>query len=360
MIKTLFGAVVGTVAGLFLLAQNAVAADQPLAGAGSSAAAPIFRVWARDYSKAHGVALTYEASGSAAGLQKIRTREVAFGASDIAPSSAELGKDGLALFPVAITGVAPVVNLPKVGDAQLRLSGEVLARIFLGDITSWNSPDIAKLNPGLALPDLPIKVVVRSDGSGTTYNFADYLAKVSPAWKDKNGVRASYPWPAGFDAVKGSDGVVKAVKEIPGAIGYLDYGYIKEQRLSAVQLKNLDGEFVKPSNAAFRSAMTGSEWATKGAFSTSLANRPGKGTWPIIGGIYVLLPQVTTTPDMTERAIKFFVWAFVNGDTLVQESSFVRLPDSVQGAAFKVLSTIRDKAGNLVGMAAIGDASAGR
>ena len=356
MIKTWMAAV----SGLFLLAQAGVAAELPLPGAGSSAAAPIFRVWAREYQKLNSVALAYEPSGSGAGLQKIRAREVAFGASDIAPPTAELSKDGLVLFPVAITGIAPVVNLPKVGDGQLRLTGEVLARIFLGEITNWNAPDIAKLNPGLALPDLPIKVVVRSDGSGTTYNFADYLAKVSPVWKDKNGVRAAYTWPAGFDAVKGSDGVVKAVKDIPGAIGYLDYGYIKEQRLAAVQLKNPEGEFVKPTNGAFRSALTGSEWATKGAFSTSLANRPGKGAWPIIGGVYVLLPQVTDKPDLTERAIKFFVWAFVSGDTLVQESSFVRLPDSVQGAAFKVLSTIRDKAGNLVGMTAIGNASAGR
>ena len=261
-----------------------------------------------------------------------------------------MDKDGFIIFPVAITGISPVVNLPKVGDGQLRLTGDVLARIFLGELTQWNAPEIAKLNPGYAPPDAPIKVVVRSDGSGTTYNFADYLAKLSPTWRSKYGVTTSFVWPANFVAVKGSDGVVKAVKETAGAIGYVDYGYVKDNRLVTVQLKNLEGEFAKPSIGAFRSALAVSEWVSKGSFTGTLTNQPGKGSWPITMGTFVVLPKIADQPDQTLRALKFFVWAFVNGDALVQGNNFVRLPDRVQGAAFKAISSVKDRAGNAIGM----------
>ena len=326
------------------------ATAQNISGAGSSAAAPIYQSWAREYQKGSGVSLAYESIGSSAGLKKIKARETGFGASDVAPASDELARDGLVIFPIAITGIAPVINLPKVGDSQLRLTGEALARIFLGEINHWNAPELQKLNPGLALPDLPIKVVVRSDGSGTTYNFADYLAKVSPVWKEKNGVRTSFTWPAGFLAAKGSDGVVKAVKETAGAIGYVDYGYVRDNKLNAVQLKNLEGEFTKPSITAFRNALTNSEWVGKGSFTATLTNQPGKGTWPLVMGTFVVLPRVTEKPEQTLPALKFFVWAFLNGDTLVQENNFVRLPDRVQSTAFKTIASIKDKSGNLIGI----------
>lgn len=337
-----------------MVAQAGAATEPTLSGAGSSAAAPIYQSWAREYQKTSGVSLVYESIGSSAGLKKIRARETGFGASDVAPSDAELIKDGNVVFPIAITGIAPVVNLPKVAEGQLRLMGDVLARIFLGEITHWNAPDIVKLNQGVNLPDLPIKVVVRSDGSGTTYNFADYLAKVNPVWQGKYGVKTGYAWPESFLPAKGSDGVVKAVKETVGAIGYVDYGYVKDNKLNAVQLKNLEGEFMKPSIEAFRAALASSDWVSKGTFTTTLTNKSGRGAWPITMGTFVVLPQVTDKAEETQRALKFFVWAFINGDTLVQDNNFVRLPNRVQASAFKAITTIRDKAGNQIGLNLLG------
>lgn len=314
-------------------------------GAGSSAAAPIYRSWAQAYLKETGLSLSYESIGSSAGIKKIRAGETSFGASDVAPTQSELDKDGLALFPIAITGIVPVANLPKVGDGELQLTGDVLARIFLGQITQWNAPEIVQLNPGVALHDLAITVVVRSDGSGSTYNFADYLAKVNATWKSAWGVKTSFAWPTGFLAVKGSDGVVKAVKETSGAIGYVDYGYVKEQRLRAVQLKNAAGAFVRPSTQAFRSALSNSEWVSRGAFTATLTDKPGLASWPITMGTFVLVPLVTHQSEQTQRALQFFVWAFLHGDALVQQSQFVRLPDRVQAAAFKAISSVKDRAG---------------
>jgi phosphate transport system substrate-binding protein len=346
--------------GVLMAAQAGLATAQSISGAGSSAAAPIYQSWAREYQKASGVGLAYEPAGSSAGLKKIKARETDFGASDVAPPEAELAADGLVVFPIAITGIAPVVNLPKVGDGQLRLAGDLLARIFLGEITRWNAPEIAQLNPGVALPELPIKVVVRSDGSGTTYNFADYLAKVNAGWKSSQGVKTSYTWPAGFLAVKGSDGVVKAVKDTVGAIGYVDFGYVKDNKLNAVQLKNLEGEYVKPSILAFRGALTNSEWASKGTFTTTLTNKAGKGSWPVTMGTFALVTRVTDKPEQTQRALKFFVWALMSGDALVQESNFVRLPDRVQASVFKAITAVKDKAGNPIGMSLLGSAPQAR
>lgn len=335
---------------LLLAACAAGAAADTVTGAGSSAAAPIYRSWGRAYEKATGTSLAYESVGSSAGLRKIKGREVAYGASDVAPSEAELKKDGLAVFPIAITGIAPVVNLPRLGEGQLRLSGEVLARIFLGQIGQWNAAEIAQLNPGLALPDLPIKVVVRSDGSGTTYNYTDYLAKMEPQWQAKFGVKTSIAWPQGFLAVKGSEGVVKAVREAVGAIGYVDFGYVKENKLNPVQLRNLDGAFLLPSNEAFRVALAHSEWVSRGDFSATLTHQPGHGAWPITMGTFALVPLVADKPQETQQALKFFVWAFVHGDALVQEHSFVRLPNRVQAAAYKIISSVKDGAGNPIGL----------
>lgn len=343
-----------TLAGVLVFGQANIAAGQSVTGAGSSAAAPIYQSWAREYQKASGVGVKYDSVGSSAGMKKIRAHEAGFGASDVAPSDAELNQDGLVVFPIAITGIAPIVNLPKVGDGQLRLNGEVLVRIFMGEITQWNAPEIVQLNPGLNLPDLPVKVVVRSDGSGTTYNFADYLAKMSPAWKGKYGVKTSFAWPESFLGAKGSEGVVKAVKETTGSIGYVDFGYVRDNRLSAAQLKNLEGDFVMPSINAFRTALAGSEWGSKGTFTTTLTNMPGKGAWPITMGTFAVVPQVTDKADETLRALQFFVWAFLHGDTLVQENNFVRLPNRVQAAAFKAITTVKDKAGTLIGLNLVG------
>lgn len=335
-------------AGLALSA--AAVRAETFAGAGSSAAAPIYRSWGAAYEKATGHRLAYESAGSSAGLRKIRAREVGYGASDVAPPAAELAKDGLAVFPIAITGIAPVVNLPKIVEGQLRLSGPVLARIFMGQITQWNAAEIAELNPGLALPKLPIKVIVRSDGSGTTYNYTDYLAKVHPDWQGRFGVKTSIAWPEGFLAAKGNEGVAQAVRETPGGISYTDFGYVRDYKLNPVQMKNQAGDFVSPSNEGFRAALAASDWVSSGNFTTTLTDKPGRGVWPITMGTFALVPLVTAKPQETLPALKFFAWAFLHGDELVQQSNFVRLPTRVQASAFKIIASVKDQAGNPIGM----------
>ncbi len=339
----------GLAAACLALSATGALADT-VVGAGSSAAAPIYRSWGQAYARVTGHELAYESAGSSAGMRKIRAREVGFGASDVAPPRSELDQDGLAVFPIAITGIAPVVNLPKVGEGQLRLSGGVLARIFMGQITQWNAPEIAQLNPGLALPGLPIRVIVRSDGSGTTYNFADYLAKVSPQWKERFGVKTSIAWADGVISAKGSEGVAKAVRETVGGITYVDFGYVRDYKLVPVQLANPGGEFLSPSNDGFRAALSASPWIRSGDFTTTLTNQTGPGAWPITMGTFALVPQVTDTPQETQRALKFFAWAFLNGDLLVQENNFVRLPNRIQAAAFKVIASVKDRSGQPIGM----------
>jgi phosphate transport system substrate-binding protein len=345
---TTFKFILGIVCGL-VAAGSALAQSQAIFGAGSSAAAPIYRSWAQKYQKATGITLNYEPIGSSAGIKKISSGETDFGASDVAPPAAELIKQGLTLFPIAITGISPVVNLPKIGDAQLHLTANVLAKIFLGEINNWGTAEIAQLNPGLGLPDMPIKVVVRSDGSGTTYNFADYLAKINPTCRSRYGVKTTLAWPTDFIGAKGSDGVVNAVKTTPGSIGYVDHGYVKENGLKTVQLMNASGEYLESSSSGFRAALKASEWTSKGVFNGTLTNMPGPGSWPITMGTFVLVPSVSNKAQQTQRALKFFVWAFMNGDTLVQENNFVRLPDRIQAAAFKSISAIKDKNGMPIG-----------
>lgn len=335
----------------FLLAGPASA--QAVSGAGSSAAAPIYRSWAKAYTKATGARVDYEPVGSSAGMKKIQQQAVGFGATDVHPSDQDLIDHGLIALPVAITGISPIVNLPKLQNGQLRLTGEVLSRIFLGEISRWNAPEITALNPGTALPDLPIKVVVRADGSGTTYNFADYLGKVSPQWKSTHGAKTSLQWPPGFLAFKGSDGVAKGVRDTVGAIGYVDFGYVAEYGLASVQMKNAEGVFMKPSIDAFKSALAQSEWSATGAFNHTLTQKPGKSVWPITMGTFVVFPKVTHNSEQTTQALKFIIWSFVNGDTLVNENNFVRLPDRVQATAFKAITAIRDQNGMPLGLSLI-------
>lgn len=329
------------------------ATAQSITGAGSSAAAPIYRSWAKAYTRATGIHVEYDPVGSSGGVKKIRQNEVSFGASDVALSTKELTEAGLVTFPVAITGISPVYHLPRVADGQLRLSGEVLSRIFLGETSRWNAPEVAALNPGVALPDEAIRVIVRSDGSGTTYNFADYLSKISAVWKTTHGVKTSIKWPHGFMGAKGSEGVAKAVKDTPYSIAYVDYGYVKEHGLSAAQMKNAEGEFVRPSVSAFRIALLHSEWTTTGAYSETLTHKAGRGAWPITMGTFILVPKAAHDTERTRAALRFFAWAFVNGDMLVQENNFVRLPDHVQAAAFKTMTSVRNKSGAPIGMTAL-------
>jgi phosphate transport system substrate-binding protein len=333
-------------------------AAETIVGAGSSAAAPVYKAWGAVYGKKNDVQLAYDPVGSGAGLQKVRAKEVAFGATDVAPPDDVLTKDQLVMVPTFVSGVAPVVNLPKVGNNRLKLSGDVLAGIFSGALTRWNAPEIQSLNADMVLPDLPIKPIVRSDSSGTTYYFTDYLARVNPAWKDKYGNKNLIKWPETLTAVKGSSEVAKTVRSTPGAIGYLDANYVAEFDLSAAQVRNAAGEFVSANAANFRTALRASDWFAKGDFHATLANMPGRTAWPITMGTFVVFPRITDKSADTSRALRFVTWALMKGDPVVEGMSFVRLPDKIQGIAFKNLSAVTDSQGKTIGLEALSLVSA--
>lgn len=331
-----------------LLATTAIAgAPDSISGAGSSAAFPVYRTWAAEYAHAKQGQVAYDAIGSSGGIKKIRAREVDFGGSDVAPPPAELNKDGLVALPTVISGVVPIYNLPGL-KGTLILNGQALARIFLGDITRWDAREIRELNPHLKLPAQAILPVVRADGSGTTYNFTDYLTKVSPAWHDLRGVNTKFTWPENFAAMPQSAGVVEKVLKTPYAISYVDYNYVIEQKLSAAQMMNAEGRTISASPESFRAALRVSEWQTKGDFSHTLTNQSGKESWPITMGTFVLLPKIAVRPEQALRTIHFFTWAFIHGDELANRIYFVRLPDAVQGKAFRILASITDRDGRSI------------
>lgn len=329
-------------------------ADDALTGAGSSAAAPVYRAWASEYQRGGGTPVHYDPVGSGAGMKKIRERVVDFGASDVAAPVADLERDGLVMFPTVITGVVPVVNLPRIGSNQLRLTGSALADIYLGRITRWNDAQIQALNPGLALPAAPIRVVCRADGSGTTWNFSAYLAQVSAAWKQRYGVANKHVWPADFIAVPGSGEVSKAVRATPNAIGYIDYNYVTDDGLAAVQMQNAGGVYVAASVDAFRAAVLKSPWFGSGDFSASLIDRPGSTTWPITMGTYIAVPRVAKDEARATRALRFITWAYLNGDLLARHAKFVPLPERVQASAYRQIAAVVDARGESIGARVLG------
>jgi len=314
-------------------------------GAGSSAAAPLYAFLGTGYARAEKVSLAYNPSGSSDGLKQIRGKTVDFGASDVALTPEERKAQKLLCFPTAISGVVPVVNLPGVRKGQLHLTGEVLAAIFARKIVKWNDEKVRALNPGLELPELPISVVVRQDGSGSTLNFTDYLGKVSPTWTASFGRNYTIVWPAGTTQAKGSAGVVAALKQTEGAISYVDYQYAVQANLAWVLLKNRDGRYARPGASGFSSALVNSAWMSKASYEEMLTDRPGAVTWPITSGTFVVVPQVSSTPEKTIAALKFFTWSFLHGDTVVGKAEFVRLPEIVQGRIFGELTAITDTGG---------------
>ncbi len=331
---------------------NSAAAAEELGGAGSSAAAPVYKVWTAEYRKSGGESIAYDPIGSGAGMARIKQRQVDFGASDFIAPKAELSKDGLVMFPTVISGVVPVVNLPKL-NAPIRLNAAVLAGIYMGGITHWDAAEIAALNPKTSLPALPIRVVCRSDGSGTTYNFSDYLSKLSPEWKTRFGVASKHPWPAAFIAVKGSSEVSRAVRNTVGAIGYIDYNYVLDDGLVGVQLLNAAGSYVSASPKSFRSAVVASRWFSSGDFSGTLTDMAGEASWPITMGTYIAVPRIAGDASRTARTLRFFAWAYANGDTLASQAKFVPLPDKVQASAFREISSVLGSKGELIGFKAI-------
>lgn len=319
-------------------------------GSGSSAAAPLYQKWADAYSKNGGTTITYQASGSSAGIKKIKENSVEFGASDAALSQADLKKDKLIQFPSAISGVVPVINLPGIKSAELRLTGEILASIFSGDITLWNDAAITALNPGIRLPNKNIEVIVRQDGSGTTYNFSDYLSKVSKKWQTKYGRNFIIPWSSHSHLiqVKGSSNIAGSLKKTPYAISYIDFNYVSQEKLDYALLQNRDGKFIAPSAEAFSSALSNSSWKTDANFEEMLTDKAGQKTWPITMGTFIVMQQRAKDAQQTTAAMKFFTWAFMRGDRYVNSVDFVRLPDSLQARIFKEMTTVTDKKGEVL------------
>jgi phosphate transport system substrate-binding protein len=316
-----------------------------ITGAGSSAAAPLYTKWAAIYQPQSGTALKYQSVGSSAGIKQIKARTVGFGASDVALSRDDLQKEKLICFPSAISGVVPVINIPGVKSGELQLTGELLADIFARKILYWNDARITAVNPSVRLPKMAIVAVVRQDGSGTTYNFTDYLSKVSPSWKAGFGTNFTIAWPADATQAKGSSAVSSAVKHTAGAIGYIDYNYVVQDQLAYAKLRNREGRVVAPSALSFGSSLSHSSWQTSARFDEMLTDKAGPSSWPITMGTFVIVPQVANDPTSMIATLKFFTWAFMKGDGIVSGMDFVRLPDQVQARIYTELTSITDRNG---------------
>jgi phosphate transport system substrate-binding protein len=311
----------------------ALAAD--ISGAGATFPFPIYAKWAETYKKATGVAVTYRPIGSADGIRQIQDKEVTFGASDMPLNAAELEMHGLVQFPTVVGGIVAVVNVEGIKSGDLTLDGPTLARIFLGEIRSWNHADLRKLNPSVKLPAQAITVVRRSDGSGTTFVFTDYLSKMSPEWKSRIGSITSVEWPLGIGA-KGNEGVASTVARTKGAIGYVEYAYARQSRLAYTTLMNKAGRAVAPTIASFAAAAVNANWESSPDFGVILTNEAGAETWPVTSATFVLMPKQPSDPAAAGEALKFFDWAYAGGSKLAEELDYVPMPASVVGAVRKL------------------------
>lgn len=309
-----------------LSAAPVLAAD--LSGAGATFPYPIYAKWAEAYKTKTGVGLNYQSIGSGGGIKQIEAKTVDFGASDKPLEPKDLDANGLMQFPMIMGGVVPVVNVPGIGAGKLKLNGPVLADLYLGKIKKWSDPAIAKLNPGVKLPDTAVSVVHRSDGSGTTFIFTHYLSEVSPEWKQKVGEEASVSWPTGVGG-KGNEGVASYAGRIPGAIGYVEYAYALQNKLAYVLLQNRAGQFVKPSSEAFQAAAASADWAKAPGFYLLLTNQPGAQSWPITGASFILLHKSQPKPETAREVLKFFDWAYHNGKQMADQLDYVPMPDGV-------------------------------
>ncbi len=313
-------------AGAAVLVSSAMAAD--MTGAGATFPYPIYAKWAEAYKKATGNGLNYQSIGSGGGIKQIKAKTVDFGASDMPLQADELEKEGLMQFPAIMGGVVPVVNLEGVKPGELKLTGDVLAGIYLGKITKWNAKEIAALNPGTKLPADDITVVHRADGSGTSFLFTDYLSKVSPEFKTTVGAGTAVKWPAGVGG-KGNEGVAANVQRIKGAIGYVEYAYAKKNKMEYTQLKNRDGQFVAPDDDNFKAAAAGADWAKTPGFAVVLTDQAGKISWPITGASFILMHKVQADAAKGKEVLKFFDWAFKNGGPMAAELDYVAMPAPV-------------------------------
>ncbi|MCI1144258.1 phosphate ABC transporter substrate-binding protein PstS [Stenotrophomonas maltophilia] len=299
-----------------------------ITGAGASFIYPVMSKWSADYNAATSNKVNYQSIGSGGGIAQIKAKTVDFGSSDAPLKPEELAASGLAQFPSVIGGVVPVVNVAGIAPGALKLDGTVLANIFLGKIKTWNDPAIAALNPGVTLPNAKITVVHRSDGSGTTFNFVNYLSKVSPEWKSSVGEGTSVQWPAGIGG-KGNEGVAAYVKQIKGGIGYVELSYALQNKLSYTAMKNAAGRFVQPSDASFAAAAASADWASAKDFYLVMTNAPGAESWPITATNFILVHKKPKNAANGKATQEFFRWVYKSGDAQARQLDYVPLPDSL-------------------------------
>jgi phosphate transport system substrate-binding protein len=330
-----------------LLAPPAGASAITVSGAGATFPYPIYAKWAEAYKAETGIGVNYQSIGSGGGIRQITSRTVDFGATDMPLTQQALKEAGLIQFPTVIGGIVPVVNVRGIAPGEFRLTGRLLADIYLGKITRWNDPAIAAVNPGRSLPHQAIAVVYRSDGSGTTFLFAHYLAKMSPEWDDKIGVATALEWPTGMGG-KGNEGVAAITLRTNGAIGYVEYAFAKENRLPYALLANRDGHFVAPDIETFQAAAANADWGTVPGYGLVLTDQPGARSWPITGATFILMPTRATRPDAARHALSFFAWAYAKGDTMAEALHYVPLPDSVVPLVAKTWQAVVDGSGRPV------------
>jgi phosphate transport system substrate-binding protein len=325
-----------------------IAAALDISGAGATFPYPIYAKWADAYKAQTGIVLNYQSLGSGGGIKQIEARTVTFGATDMPLKPEELNKHGLAQFPTVLGGVVPVVNLDGVTPGELVLDGPALAQIYLGQIKTWDDPIIKKLNPDAKLPSVAIAIVHRSDGSGTTFIFTNYLSKTSPAWQSQVGSSTSVEWPAGIGA-KGNEGVANNVAQTKGAIGYVEYAYAKQNKLTSTKLINKEANAVAPTAAAFQAAAATADWTGTPGFGVILTGQPGPQTWPIAGATFILIHKQPRDPAAVAVALKFFAWAFESGSRMAEELDYVPIPTPVV-AAVKAMwaAEIKDASGKPV------------
>lgn len=315
-----------------------------ISGAGATFPYPVYAKWADAYKKETGNGLNYQSIGSGGGIKQISAKTVTFGASDMPLKAEQLDKDGLVQFPTVLGGVVPVINVEGVKPGDIVLDGAVLGDIFLGKIKAWNDPAIQKLNAGVKLPSQPIVVVHRSDGSGTTFLFTDYLSKVSAEWKSKVGANTAVEWPVGIGA-KGNEGVANNVGQTKGSIGYVEYAYAKQNKLTHTKLTNKDGKAVAPTAESFMAAAANANWEGTPGFGVVLTNEPGADSWPLAGATFILMHKTAQDAAASREALKFFDWAYTKGHKMAADLDYVPMPDKVVGSIKRAWSQIKDKDG---------------
>jgi phosphate transport system substrate-binding protein len=323
-----FKQVIIAIAAATTFAYASVSSATDITGAGATFPYPAYAKWAEAYKAQSGTNMNYQSIGSGGGIKQITAKTVDFGASDKPLTAEELNKEGLMQFPTIIGGVVPVINVLGIENGKLKLDGKTLAEIYLGKITKWNDPAIVALNKDLKLPDDLITVVHRSDGSGTSFIFTNYLSKVSPEWKTAVGEGTAVSWKAGTGG-KGNEGVASYVQRIKGSIGYVEYAYALQNKMTSVQMKNKEGAFVAADEKSFKAAAAGADWKNAPGFYEILTDEPGKATWPISGATFILMHKLQDKPESGTAVLKFFDWAYTKGDKLASDLDYVTLPEDV-------------------------------